>query len=149
MMNIGRSTLSTVLMMVALSTVAEAQAAKKAEDFIPLKVADSFAESDPATKITDRVVCIPYVYKTKSSGIPVLYAGGKISNPTDKPVRVLYHVALFDKDRKLVGSAAQQFDLEAKADSQIGSCFIQAPEPDLARVKFGQWRVYVSDPLPK
>ena len=115
--------------------------------WVEVKVESSFSTAKALAKIVERgLVCEPRLYHNEFFGRKMIWAGAFLANPTAKKMRGEYHVALFDKNKRLIGSASQGLDLDpGKKDWQLGSCMVFAPENILKQVKYAQWRFYVSD----
>jgi len=151
---LGRRTASTPLGLAFVWTVLVFGASvayglegqQRAPDYVDVVVAKSFSEAKPLPKLTDRLVCAPRLYHDEFFGRPIISAGAEVANPTQKKWVGHYHVALFDKDKKLVGCESQEVELEAGKNTQLGSCMIFAPAEVLKTVKYAQWRFYVSEP---
>lgn len=124
---------------------ASASAQDKAGDpFTPVTVAESFSAAKPLAELKDGVVLTPRLYRTVFFGKTAIWAGAFAANPTKDTVSCSYYVALFDKDKRLIGAASQDSDVEAGAkDLQLASCLVKLSDDDIKRVAFAQWRLVV------
>jgi hypothetical protein len=84
-------------------------------------------------------------------GKETAFAGIDAKNTSDKPMYFEYYVAFFDKDKKLVGAAAQgSFDaLKPGGHTQLGSCLIHLPKDRYKDIASYQAVIYETDIAPK
>ena len=126
---------------------ASPEQASKQGAWVAVKVGSSFSEGKPLAKFkVSGMVCEPRLYSMDFFGNKVIWAGAFLGNTSKKKMHGDFHVALFDKNKRLIGSAGQGTDLDAeKMNMQLGSCLIFAPEKELKQVKYAQWRFYVRE----
>ena len=122
--------------------LAQASPKKAGGEFVEVSVAKTMEDAKALGKLEQLVICEPMLYRTDVSGAPAIWAGGTASNPTNKKHVTYYSVALFDKDKRLIGAAGQKFSMDpGEKELQIASCRILVAAADFDRVKYAQWRL--------
>lgn len=83
------------------------------------------------------------VFQDEFFGYTTISANASIDNKTQKKVKVIYSIAFFDKDGKLVGCHQGSWDLESNDDVNYGSGIIYADEESIASIKSYKLRTQV------
>lgn len=86
-------------------------------------------------------------------GQETVFAGVTVKNSGTKPMFYDYYVVFFDKDKKLVGTAAQgsfgDEGLKPGEETQLGSCLIHLPKDKYKDIATYQAVIYETDIAPK
>ena len=86
-------------------------------------------------------------------GQETVFAGVTVKNSGSKPMFFNYYVAFFDKDKNLVGAAAQgsfgKDGLKPGEVTQLGSCLIHLPKDKFKEITSYQAVIYETDSPPK
>lgn len=118
------------------------------EAWTEVEVAESSRKAEAIKTIEDGLVCKPKLYKTEFFGKILVWAGADLENPTEKTLHYAYHVALYDKDKRLLGASNMKSftkGVEPGAKTQLGSCLIYMPKERIGEVKYAQWRFYTGE----
>jgi hypothetical protein len=85
-------------------------------------------------------------------GEETIFAGVTVKNTGSRPMVYRYYVAFFDKDKNLIGAAAQgsfhDAGLKPGDAVQLGSCLINLPKNRFKDIAFYQAVIYESEPRP-
>ena len=82
-------------------------------------------------------------------GRKIVIANAQVENTGVAEISTSYFVAFFDKDKKLVGCTGQSMDLGPGKKMSYGSCLIEVPPDQIARITSYQIAFYTGEPAKK
>lgn len=141
-------------LLMAISVTASALAETTIEGHIKLNYSESDFDGTVFKKEFGRVVKATCNWRAGDFlGKETVFAGITVTNTVSKPMFFQYYVAFFDKDKKLVGAAAQgtfgDKGLEPGKNIQMGSCLIHLPKDHYKDIVSYQAVIYETDVPPK
>jgi hypothetical protein len=135
---------AVVVCVMAASVLAETKSGK-----VELKESDFPPKGAPNVEMGQTVKLTANFYISEFFGSKIINAVPRVKNTGDKPMHVLFNVAFFDADGKLLGCVSQgsfsDEGLAAGEETQLGSCLIKLPEAELKKVKSFQASFYESE----
>ena len=100
------------------------------------------------TEFGDTVKATTSWYAGEFFGEETVFAGVTVKNTGTTPMSYNYYVAFFDKNKKLVGTAAQgsvSSGLKPSQETQLGSCLIRLPKDKYKEILYYEAVIYEAE----